>query len=468
MSSPPRGPTLDPAAIIHASNAAIISGSLNRRIWSWNPGAERLFGYSSEEALRSDLIMLVPEDHREEAAKLHARARAGESLSVETIRLHKSGRRLEVFLALAPVCDADGRTVGVCAVVHDITAHKATERKLQQEAATAAAAALEAAQHFEALFENSPLPIISLDREARVLLWNPAAEELFGWAAADVLGQEAPFLPKENRAHYERELRAALCSAESTHWETKRQRRDGVVLDVEVWRAPLFNRQHEVVASMALLMNVTERKFLDHAMLEATERESRRIGQELHDHLCQHLLGAAFSVKAVAASQPADSPIAAKLDELARLINSSVQQARDVARGLNPVELDSAGLMAALQELTERPRSGLTCRLECERTVLLPDAAAALHAYRIAQEAVANAVQHSGGTEIVVRLMEDAQNVHLQITDNGSGIRRAGPASSGFGLEMMKHRARAMGGKVSVDTLKSGGTSVTCTIPKRR
>jgi signal transduction histidine kinase len=238
------------------------------------------------------------------------------------------------------------------------------------------------------------------------------------------------------------------------------------LIDVEVWRVPLFTAENEVSGSTAILMDMTERKFLERALLEAAERESRRIGQELHDHLCQHLLGAAFSAKAVAMGLPSDLPASTELHHLARLINSAVLQARDIARGLNPVELDAAGLMAALQELSERPRGGITCRLECEHNVHLLDAGAALHAYRIAQEAVANAVQHSDGTAIVIRLSEDARNIVLQIEDNGRGFSPPVSGRQGLGLEIMKYRAHAISGKVFVNTAQDRGTSVVLLLPK--
>jgi signal transduction histidine kinase len=143
-------------------------------------------------------------------------------------------------------------------------------------------------------------------------------------------------------------------------------------------------------------------------------------------------------------------------------------QTRDIARGLNPVELDSSGLMAALQELARRPHSGTSCRLECRHPVLFPDAEAALHAYRIAQEAVANATKHAAAREIVVRLSEDEQSVFLQIADDGVGFTRTPDSARGLGLESMKYRAHAMGGRIWFDTPSGGGTSVTCALPKRK
>lgn len=204
--------------------------------------------------------------------------------------------------------------------------------------------------------------------------------------------------------------------------------------------------------------------FLERALLDSADRESRRIGQELHDNLCQHLLGAAFAAKALANSLPPGSSAAVEAGEIARLVNSAVQQARDIARGLNPAELDAAGLMDALRDLTQRPH----CRLECEKPVRMPDAEIARHAYRIAQEAVTNALKHSGAREIVVRLGEDEDAIHLQIADDGRGFARDEDVPQSIGIESMKIRARALGGRLSIDTPNGGGTSVTFALPKRK
>jgi len=611
------------AALVRSAHTAIISVSNDGRILSWNPGAERLLGFSAGEAVACDWTILVPEDHRKDIRACLARAEAGDSVVLETLCRHKDGHRVEVSISLAPVRDAHGQVVATGAVFHDRTGRKAAERQYQQEIgirrrteealesrsrdlqaffemanvgnviaesrtgrflrvnrfyceltgyseaellamtsydlthpddverdrtgwedavrhgapnftiekryrtkdgrtiwvhvtstvlrgvlgapmhaigvvrdvtdrrlameelekaraelearvaartselAAATMAARQAAERFETLIDNSPLAIVSVGEQGLVELWNPAAERLFGWPAAEVLGQPLPNLPTENREAYETELRLMATSPERRHWETKRRKRDGSVIDIEIWRAPLFDARHEVSASIAILMDITERRFLERALLEAAERESRHIGQELHDHLCQHLLGAAFSAKAVAMGLPADSATSAELHHLARLINSAVQQTRDIARGLNPVELDAAGLMTALQELVQRPRSGIACRLECAEHVLLPDANAALHAYRVAQEAVANATAHSGATEIVLRLAEDDQNVILQIDDNGRGFDPKVQNRLGLGIAIMKYRAHAIAGRVRVDTSPERGTSVTLLLPKK-
>lgn len=211
--------------------------------------------------------------------------------------------------------------------------------------------------------------------------------------------------------------------------------------------------------------NFSEQKFLQNAFLQAAERESRRVGKELHDDLCQHLLGAAFAVKAVAETLPTDSVAAAELDEIAHLVSSAVQRAREIARGLNPTDLNAANLDSALRDLARRNPPGIACRVECLNPVLLPDAGAALHAYRIAQEALSNAASHSGGSEVVVRLRENGDQFCLEIADNGRGL--SPDARMGLGIAAMEYRAQAIGGRLSINTPKAGGVTVRCMIPKR-
>jgi signal transduction histidine kinase len=123
--------------------------------------------------------------------------------------------------------------------------------------------------------------------------------------------------------------------------------------------------------------------------------------------------------------------------------------------------------MVALQELVGRPRPGPVCRLEYTQEVLFPNAAAALNIYRIVEEAVTNAISHSEGTEVLVRLSE-ADKIRLQIMDNGKGFDLVRASAQGLGLATMKYRAHALGGQLWIDTSSGGGTSVTCVLPKHR
>ena len=219
---------------------------------------------------------------------------------------------------------------------------------------------------------------------------------------------------------------------------------------------------HENPRTEGLKTDFPERQFLVRALLEVGERESVRIGQELHDHLCQVLLGAAFGAKAMAQSLPAGSPAAVDLDDLVRLITSAVELTRDIARGLAPLELDGPAFVASLERLVSVPRAGIAVRLECARVVPLTNARTALQLYRIAQEAIGNAVQHSAGSEIVVRVTSDERDLELEVADNGCGF--GSRASDGLGIALMKYRAEVIGARLRFDSSDQGGARVRCSL----
>ena len=211
-----------------------------------------------------------------------------------------------------------------------------------------------------------------------------------------------------------------------------------------------------------------EKKFLERALLEAAEREQRRIGQELHDHLCQHLLGAAFAAKALAGAMDREkSRLAPQLHDLARLINDAVTQVRDISRGLHPVELDAAGLMSALQELANRAGHSVPCEFCCNADVLVKNPAVALNAYRIAQEAVASALQ-SGAARISLSLKRKGGSICLQISDDGKSEGELTADPSGTTARVLHYRSQAMAGELTMVFKPEDGTSVTCIFPSQK
>lgn len=211
-----------------------------------------------------------------------------------------------------------------------------------------------------------------------------------------------------------------------------------------------------------------EKKFLERALLEAAEREQRRIGQELHDHLCQHLLGAAFAAKALAGAMDREqSLLAPQLHDLARLINDAVTQVRDISRGLHPVELDAAGLMSALQELANRAGHSVPCEFCCTANVLVKDPAVALNAYRIAQEAVSSALS-SGATKILLSLKRKGVSICLQISDDGRTEGELTSDPGGTTARTLHYRSQAMAGTLTMVFQPAGGTTVTCIFPSKK
>lgn len=219
-----------------------------------------------------------------------------------------------------------------------------------------------------------------------------------------------------------------------------------------------------------LTREMQERQRLEEEILEVSEREQRRIGHDLHDGLCQHLTATALAGQVLGDRLAARGlPEAADAAKVTELVEEGINLARNYARGLYPVEMEAEGLMAAFQELAANISrgAGVRCYFECSSPVLIHDDAAATHLYRIAQEAVLNAIRHGKPRNVGISLSEQGGTVKLVVEDDGTGFPEdpADGPKAGLGIRIMAHRAEMIGGKFTVEPAPTGGTIVTCTLP---
>jgi PAS domain S-box-containing protein len=232
---------------------------------------------------------------------------------------------------------------------------------------------------------------------------------------------------------------------------------------------PVRDSTGKVVRIVGIAEDITDRRRLEREILEVSDREQARIGQDLHDSLCQKLVSLAFDTHSMAERLAARSaPETETARQMTRLLDDLITEARSVARGLFPVQLESDGLGAALEQLasTVTTRLKVDCRLDCGAPVPLGDNATATHLYRIAQEAVSNAVKHSRANRIVIHLSAQRGQVELRIVDNGIGLAALPARRAGMGLHTMEYRARTIGGTLSVEARPDGGTGVICLAPQ--
>jgi len=233
--------------------------------------------------------------------------------------------------------------------------------------------------------------------------------------------------------------------------------------------ARVRERTRELAATNAELeAEIAERRRLEQAIIEVAEHEQMRIGQELHDGLGQQLTAVAFLAEVLERKLAALAvPEAADAARIERLVSAAVSQARQLARGLAPVELDAEGLMVALEQLaaTVRDVFGLDCLFHCATPVPVHDSAVAINLYRIAQEAVTNAVKHSGARHVLIELTRDAGALRLVVSDDGRGLRAETAATDGMGLRIMRHRARVIGATLAFDNDEASGLAVRLTLP---
>lgn len=245
-------------------------------------------------------------------------------------------------------------------------------------------------------------------------------------------------------------------------------RADGSMRWIRDRAFPIRDGSGKVIRIVGIAEDITERRRLEREILEISDREQARIGQDLHDGLCQKLVSVAFDHDSLERKLAARAMAEAEdARQIAELLDDVITEARALARGFFPVELEGDGLTIALEQLAVNANSrGVNCRVESE-PVLIHQNAVGTHLYRIAQEAVSNAIKHARAASIVVELRGGDDRVELRITDDGVGMPAAPRAAGGMGLHIMGYRARTIGGTLEIARGPNGGTVVYCSAPQQ-
>lgn len=217
----------------------------------------------------------------------------------------------------------------------------------------------------------------------------------------------------------------------------------------------------------ALLAAQSEHKRLEGEILAASERERHNIGADLHDGLGQLLTAVELSCSMMKADTALTHPdLSKRLNQMGGMLRDAVAQTRYLARGLVPVGGEPDALQIGLAELASRTNGlgKVTCDFDCAEPVLLNDSAVASHLYRIAQEAVNNALKHARARRVNIRLSKGEGRLCLEIADDGVGLPKD-LISAGVGLGVMRHRASVIGAELTVKSLNPGGVTITCVQP---
>lgn len=326
----------------------------------------------------------------------------------------------------------------------------------------------ESEARLRAILQTAVEGIVTIDEHGIIESFNPAAEKIFGYAADEIIGQNVNVLMPEPHCHeHDRYianyLRTGQAKIIGIGREVQGRRKDGTVfpMDLAVSEVRLENRR----LFTGFIRDITERKRLEREILEISDRERRRIGQELHDGLCQQLAGIELISEALARDlKKQGHPAAAQVDRITEHLRDAIAEARRLARGLSPVSLEAEGLTVALSELVAAVSRlfNIECRFQSGEPVRVRDNAVANHVYRIAQEAVHNAVRHGRARSVVVSLHRQGEQARLTVADNGSGFDRQQADGKGMGLQIMRYRAGMIGAALEVQSAPGRGTTVTC------
>lgn len=322
-----------------------------------------------------------------------------------------------------------------------------------------------------AIVETAVNAIITIDARCIIETANTATERLFGYKRTELIGRNISMLmpqPYRDRhdGYVQNYLESGVKRIIGIGREVVGQRKDGSVfpIDLSVGEAVLPTGRRIFTG---IIRDLTERKELEDKILHISEEEQARIGQDIHDDLCQQL--AAIGCLAKVAQKKltkAGSAEAQSLAEIVQLISKANTRARETSRGLMPVVIDSGGLMVALEELAESTARAfeVACDFRYDNPVQVSGNKLSIQLFRIAQEAVSNAVKHGQAGRVDIHLARQSGNIVLTIRDNGIGIPESPSKGTGMGLLTMSHRAQMMGGTLKIEPRHGGGTQVTCSV----
>ncbi len=393
-------------------------------------------------------------------------AAAGASFAVSTVAASSVIFGIGLFGRYEPL----GGLVLIWSFVGGLAGVSLIITALLGERDTASLEVLRAEQRYAQIFNGSPQPLWVHDPGSlRFLLVNDAAVRQYGWTRDELMSRTVDLLAGSTTRTVLPPLRdtGATFDLAPEPFETQHVTKDGRVLEVEVWTQSIDCGG--LPGELVFAIDVTERRAFGQALMDAIGGEQRRIAQEMHDGLGQELTGLALSVRALAnRAQKERDAISVDLDQLALLATSCIQDAHRIVQGLSPLTNSDGNLDAALEALAQRSSlSGTRVRFR-SRHETPPNVELKMrnHLYRIAQEAVQNALKHSGAKSIDIELAARPGDLRLSVVDDGQGV-IAASASSGLGMRTMRFRASAIGGRLSVTRGANGGNSVVCEVPTK-
>ena len=429
-----------------------------------SPQIEAALGYSREEWLEDPVRWyqhIHPDDKQRWSLEAAEMFLSGKPLRSAYRVIARDGRTIWFHCDAKMMRHANGQPWFIHGVAFDISDLKRSEEELQGERNVVSA-----------ILDTVGALVVVLDQKGRILRFNRASELTTGYSLEEVRGKhiwDLFLLPEEvNRFKqiFQRMSSDVLPQEYQSYWVTRHHAHRLIAWSSTM--LPANNGTPNLVIATGI--DITEREQLEKAILDISAREQRRIGQDLHDGLGQHLTGIAFMAKVheakLAEKQLDETADAAKL---VKLVNEAIHKTRELAKGLLPVVSDEHGLMSALELWAAEVEDifYVPCHFQCETPVLIQNDATATHLYHIAQEAVHNAVKHGRPESIVIRLTAEHGRGTLLVKDDGVGIPEAREHSQGMGLHIMNYRAGMIGGTLEVRPDQVRGTAVKCTFPIR-
>ena len=473
------------AAIINSSDDAIYSTTLDGIITSWNRAAERIFGWTAVEATGRHVSLIIPEDRRAEDDDALTRVRRGEVVEhFETVRVTKLGQPIDVSLTVSPVRNADGTIIGVSKIARDIS-----ERRQFDVTRARLAAIVESAYDV----------VVSKNLDGIITSWNPAAERMFGWTAAEAVGRHITLIIPEDRYPEEDSVLARIRRGERVEtFDTVRRTKDGRLVEVSITVSPVRDSTGRIVGASKIAHDITERRRVEEErkLLLSRERRAREAAEAANrakdeflavvSHELRTPLNGVFGWARML--QSADLDEASRQRAIAAIVRGASAQVRliedllDVSRmvtGNLRIDLKVVDLRQVVDVALETVRPAATAKGIELQTELAPGPIIVLGAADRLQQVLWNLVMNAvkftpRGGYIRLRLAVGDSEAEMTVSDSGEGIaadvlpyvferfRQEDSSSTrahaglGLGLALVRHVVEAHGGSVTADSSGKG------------
>ena len=461
--------------VLNGTPDAMIAATLEGTVLYWNPAAQDIFGYTSDEALGRTLNeLVVPPDRIQEERRIIDEALAADLATYESIRRRKDGSLIYVDVSSRAIRNAEGKAELILSSQKDVTHLRVLRDSKLIEA------------RFRDLFESTPDAILMANITGRMVLANGHAEKLFGYERRELLGQPVELLLPHRfrqghvgrRSAYFAHPRARAMGADL---ELYGLRKDGSEFPVEISLSPLDIGEGAIV--MSAIRDITEHKHfeqvrasrerlqvLSRQLMNLQEAERRHIARELHDEIGQALTAVNLNLKAL--QQPGAATAPAVIQESIGILDHTLRQVRNLALDLRPSMLDDLGLVAALRWYLDRQaqRAGFVADFVAEPAEFRAPKELETACFRVAQEALTNIARHATAKHVRLELYHHDAELHFRIRDDGVGFdvaaaRQSAARGQSLGLLGMEERVVLLGGQFEIDSAPSHGTEVRVRFP---
>jgi PAS domain S-box-containing protein len=483
------------AAIVDSADDIIVSKTLDGIITTWNGAAERVFGWTAEEAVGQHIKLIIPADRHAEEDQVLARIGRGERVDhFETVRVAKDGRPVEVSITVSPVRDGDGRVVGASKIARDITERRGGEIALARLAA---------------IVESSDDVILSKTLDGVITSWNGAAERVFGWTAAEAVGRHITLIiPADRRAEADEVLARIRRGERVDHFETVRITKDGRPVDVSITVSPVRDASGRVVGASKIARDIGERRRLEEvrARLLAREQEARLEAEALNrakdellatvSHELRTPLNSIFGWARMlqsaglddAARERAVKAIVRNASAQARIVEDLLDLSR-IAAGRMRLDIEAVDVNAVVEAALETVRPAAAVRdvaltADLDRSVGTT-AGAPDRLQQVVWNLLTNAVKFTpAGGRVQISSRRVGATLEIVVADTGEGIAadllphvfelfRQGDSSTtrahgglGLGLALVRQLVELHGGHVRAESPGPGrGATFRVTLP---